>query len=455
MNILVLGSDRREHLAGDKGRSDTHHAAAHRPAHKEHLDAVDPARPARRDPRLGHRPHQRRLLRRRPAPCRWRPSSCSPACRSTTSSTSTSPASPTWSTTSAASTWTSTASTTTTPRSRATRRSTSRPAISGSTAPTPRLRALPPRPARRLGPHAAPAALPARAQAPGAALAERAQVPQAHPTCSTSNTISDVSSIKQLLALVQLAPRRQHVAHLPDPSGRQPDRRQRRRRARGLAGRRRRGRRPVHAPAAPAGGAVQRRDAVQEHLHGRGQQRRRRRRQRRRRCSAAHAPRATTTSSPAMSCRATRRQPRLRDAGLCRQRPQARRHAAAQPRRHAGARSRRAGRRRRRAGPLVQRHARAAPAGAGRPTILTRTARRTPRSGSSSPTRPSSSCACRRPGCPAYSYDWAMSRTYTIPTRPRQPGGGRGRSAPRRAAATGRSKRCAGPTRRRSLRPTR
>ena len=55
---------------------------------------------------------------------------------------------------------------------------------------------------------------------------------------------------------------------------------------------------------------------------------------------------------------------------------------------------------------------------------------------------------------PGYSYDWSMSRTYTIPT-----GHGNAASmvvvgAPRRAAATGTSKRCAGPILRRSRRPT-
>ena len=57
------------------------------------------------------------------------------------------------------------------------------------------------------------------------------------------NTISDISSIKKLLGLAELGLGRQHAAHLPDAPGRRAHRDQRRRRTAGFAGRgRRRGR---------------------------------------------------------------------------------------------------------------------------------------------------------------------------------------------------------------------
>ncbi len=112
----------------------------------------------------------------------------------------------------------------------------------------PQLRALPARSARRLGPHAAPAALPSRAQTAGVALAEPAQAPQAdrhgHPPHRLRRLVDQAASVAH-----PAHPRREHVAHLPDASRRRAHRGGWRRRAAGVADRGGCGRRPVHAPA--------------------------------------------------------------------------------------------------------------------------------------------------------------------------------------------------------------
>ena len=85
---------------------------APRPRHQEHLHVLGAARPARADPRPRLRQDEHGLLLRRPAARRQDVHASSPACRSTTSSRSISPASGTWSTSSAASTSRSTIATT-------------------------------------------------------------------------------------------------------------------------------------------------------------------------------------------------------------------------------------------------------------------------------------------------------------------------------------------------------
>ena len=106
-------------------------ARARRPRREDHLDALVPARPERRDPVPGTTPFVAKINAAY-ATCgptgALATSETSPGSRSTTSSRSTSAASGSSSTSSAASGWTSTGGTsTTTAARRATRRSTSRP----------------------------------------------------------------------------------------------------------------------------------------------------------------------------------------------------------------------------------------------------------------------------------------------------------------------------------------